>query len=167
MQQPLHSITAAEYARAARASRDAEIFRVDGDGWVVVHDGHLRSARLDDPAARVDVGGSSGIWGFGSDGRATYIHLDPSGRSSIRMGETGAALYVRTATALDQVQWLSASKIQFTVHDFRPVQVEVGMAAKQSCLVSVDGVLREMVSDERGVLKLDLPAKAEVVVESR
>lgn len=74
--QPLHGITAAEYARIVRDAHSAQVHRIAQGEWRLLSHGDLRTWRLPASAGVPDIARSRSIAGYKTEGDVTYVHTN-------------------------------------------------------------------------------------------
>ncbi len=74
LEQPLHPVTALDYAKIVRDARDTKIFHIATNHWLIANTGKSRTLRVPASAGLPDMQRSKGIVGFKTEGDQTYIH---------------------------------------------------------------------------------------------
>lgn len=167
MTQPLHSLTAGQYARIARDARATTIYRQSDREWTLVNRGYLRTFRLDPQGLVPDMAASQGITGYVVSTNALYIHTDGSTRVNVSLTDKPAA-HLRLVSSSAEIQFakLEAKAAQFTVQDVRACEVLLGgLPADQAVQVSVNGESSTKQANAAGELALTLPETAKVEVK--
>lgn len=164
MAQPLHDMTAAQFARLTRDSRATRVFQTGERSWCVVNDGALRTLRLPRKLGLPDITQSDGVTGYKVEGDWIYVHTSGQRMSDIVLADR-AADHPRLTSSTVEIGFekLAPSAVAFELSGFRPAKVEMGgMGAGARWQVSHEGGMRAQVADAAGALSLELPARASV-----
>jgi len=166
--QPLHSITAATYARIARDSHLTKIYRVSGAHWRIVNEGHLRTLRLPAKLGYPDIARSVGVTGFNDAGDWRYIHTSGLAETHLVLAsEPQPHLRLVSSTAEINFTALAADSANFETRDLRPIRVVLGGApADHICSIVVNGNEHRIRSDADGRLSIELPNSAVATVST-
>jgi hypothetical protein len=169
--QPLHALTLSHYARIVRDARDTAVFAAGPDRWLIVNRGDLRTLRL--PAAlapRLDLARSRGVTGWVEAGDQLYVHTDGSAAVMVALAAQPPPPAPRLESCSGEIEFQhrDAGRLQFSVHDTRPVEaVFAGFAAAQPVSIAIDGLpARAAAADAAGRVRLSLPASARVVLKA-
>jgi len=167
MSQPLHAITAREYAQIVRDIRDTRVYQAGKDRWLLINHGIARTFRMDADGKVPDMAQSKGIRGYNQEGDFIYISTDGLDVSKLVMTDKpGAGLYMMSCSGPVKFSLRDRSKAVFTVKDYRPVKIIFGgVSPKQNVSCTVNGKKIRIQTDGRGRLTLDLPAEATVTLE--
>lgn|GEM_PF-494719 len=173
--QPLHSITARQYAGIVRDAWRTRVYELGQRQWLLANAGDCRTFRLPASLGRPDLAASPGVTGWVEKGADLFIHTDGSAETILKMQDAGAEppsaqdahLRLTTASAELTVHSHEAWKISFAIQDMRPTTVGLaGLPAGVECDVSIDGKVTTQKTDERGRLSLSLPNSADVRVDA-
>lgn len=167
MEQPLHAVTAKQYAAAVRDAYDTRIYEAGAKHWILSNAGDLRTLRLPAGAGFPDMARSKGLTGYIRDGDALYIHT--RGEPVVEVVLTGQPvphLHLASCTAEVLFKTLTADKADFSVQDLRPVRATFsGIPAMAKCDVLVNDQPIRLQADAEGILTLNLPPAAKVALD--
>lgn len=168
MGQPLHPVTASEFARITRDSRATEVFRLGERCWRMVNDGHLRTFRLPVSAGVAEMGKCRGITGYCRLGGWRYFHADGSGDVELQLCDPEAAgyhLFLETSDAGIAFSELAADSARFVQVALREITTVIGGARPgREYLIEVDGESSTASASADGRLTLHLPRTCTVAV---
>ncbi len=167
MEQPLHAVTARQYAQMVRDAWATRLFELEPGHWLISNGGHLRTFRLPASSDDPDMAASRGVTGWHREGGALYVHtrgtpvteimVKPSSGSHLRLVQSSAEIEFRV---------LSPLKAEFSVSDLRPVRATfAGVPAGRVCEMLVNGQTMRLTSDEQGRITLNLPSTADVTLD--
>jgi len=164
LSQPVHALTAVQYAEMVRDSRETTIIKRSDKHWVLMNRGKLRTFRIAASGVSPDLFESKGVTGFNSGSNVLYIHTDGSPTVELVLSSRPKRHpYLISSSAEIRFQNLSPTQIGFTVADFRPIRVELGgLPAEANLNVTVNQESRLVRSDAEGRLILALPTEAKV-----
>jgi hypothetical protein len=169
-EQPLHAITALEFARITRDAWGTRVFDIAPRHWRVVNQGHCRTFRLPKYLGVPDIALSSGVTGYTEHGDSLHIHTRGLPETEIVIADPDKATpHLRLASSSAEIAFseFDVLKAAFEVKDLRPVQVEfAGLPAKAVCQVTINDTRNRLAADDDGVLKLALPATARVTLDA-
>ncbi len=120
LKQPLHSVTAAQFAALTRDSWRTRVFEAGAGRWVMVNKGKQRTFRLKLGEGRPDMKLSPGVTGWVEEGGALFIHTDGRPAVDVVLTRQGSRhLYLESAQG--EVTWKerSANSMDLTVTDLR------------------------------------------------
>ncbi|MGI9241075.1 MAG: endo alpha-1,4 polygalactosaminidase, partial [Verrucomicrobiales bacterium] len=162
--QPLHDMTAAEFARVTRDSRATRIFETGDRRWRVVNEGALRTFRMPSSLGFADITKSAGVTGFKVEGDWVYVHTSGARAVEIVLSDEPAE-HPRMTSSTAEIGFdkLTQDVLAFDLHGFRPAQVEFGgMGASSRWQLNHQGAMAEVTADPGGKLSLELPAEGSV-----
>jgi hypothetical protein len=166
--QPLHSLTALQYVKTARDSREARFFQKGPRSWLLISKGDIRTLRIPRELGYPDMAASHGITGYAEERSWIYIHTSGQQRTALTLaGSQMPHLRLVSSSAEISFDVLQSEQAHFTAHDLRPVNIILGGACKGSqWKVTVNNGEPEVIAaDSAGMLRLTLPAAADVTVE--
>ncbi len=165
--QPLHAVTAKQFARIVRDARRTELFRDMQDAWRIANYGDSTNYRIPTSQGFPDIGASEGVAGFTDLGDQRYVHTDGRGMTRLRLSPTQPLhLRLESSTAPIQFAALKPTEAEFSVRDWRDAQVILaGAPPKATAEATIDGARSEVVFDESGRLPLKLGKTARVRVK--
>ena len=164
--QPLHSMTALEYAGLVRDAYRTRIFDLGPRHWLISNAGDLRTYRFDAKAGTPDMALCKGVTGYVVTGDQLYVHTSGLPVAEIVLTDkTESQLHLTQSSAEINFTELTAAKAEFTVKDLRPVQTTFdGLQPLSLCELTVNGQPMSLKADENGQLPLNLPASAKVTL---
>jgi hypothetical protein len=165
-EQPLHAITARQYAQSVRDAASTQVFRLGPERWLVSNNGQVRTLRLPDTAHDPDMTASKGLTGWIRQEGALYVHT--RGDRIVELALNSRPLpHLRLAECSAEIDFhvLAPRRAEFRVKDLRPVHAAfAGVPPQAPCELVVNGQSMHVKSDDRGVISLQLPAMAEVTL---
>ncbi len=167
MEQPLHAITARQYAQIVRDAGEARIYQSAPESWLISSSGHLRTFRLPASGAEPDLAASKGVTGWVRHGDILYVHTDGSPVTQLVLNPHPAPhLRLAQCSAESTFRTLDPLKAEFQVSDLRPVQaVFAGAPPRATCALVVNGRSIQLKADDEGAIVLNLPATADVLLD--
>lgn len=169
MGQPLHGMTAANFAAMTRDSRATRLYQHGESEWTAVNEGHLRSFRVAAGLGVPDIARSEGVLGYNEEGDSLYVHTDGRQRVRIKFSQeavSGSQLYLVNSSAETRFRALGASAARFEVGGVSSVSVVMGGAEPGSrwevAFVGKTGTTVE--ADDRGRIEIEAPNGAKVTV---
>jgi len=165
-EQPLHSVTASEYAGLVRDAYRTRIYELGPRRWLVCNAGQLRTLRFDAKAGTPDMALCKGVTGYVITGDQLYVHTRGLPATEIVLAENPQPqLHLTQSSAEIDFTELTAAKAEFAVKDLRPVQATFdGLQPLAICQLTVNGQPMSLKADENGQLPLNLPASAKVTL---
>ena len=169
MSQPLHPITALEYASIVRDARRTKIFYLAPDHWLIANSGKLKTLRIPADAGIPDLHLCKGVSGYKTEGSVTYIHTTGEARTELKLADalTFDPDHLRLVDSSAGVQFheLNPMHALFQVKGWDTVQVTFG-GIRPGAYVDIhqnkeNGRLK---ADANGLLKLSLPAHSTVAL---
>ena len=164
--QPLHDMTAAEFAKLTRDSRATRIFQTGQRAWCIRNEGALRTFRLPKALGVPDMTKSKGVTGYKEEGDSIYVHTSGQRMSDIVLADRPAD-HPRLTSSSVEISFgkLSPSAVAFELAGFRPAKVEMGGMGKAArWQISHQGGMGEVAADPDGSLSLELPPTASVTL---
>ena len=167
MEQPLHAVTAKQYAEIVRDAFATRIYEAGPKRWVISNAGDLRTFRVPANAGFPDMTRSKGLTGYVRDGDALYIHTGGDAVVEFVLAEQPVPhLHLASCTAEVLFESLTADKAVFSVQDLRPVRAMfAGVAAQAKCDVLVNDQPMRLQANAEGILTLNLPPAARVALD--
>lgn len=173
--QPLHPVTALQFAQITRDAWRTRIFDLGPRHWLLVNDGHLRTFRLPEDAGVPDLAACKGVTGWTHHEGSLYIHTSGERNTELKLTDPtpGAPLaakaHLRLVASLAEIKFseFSAWKAAFQISGMAGSPVEfAGLPSGISCDVTIDGKLSTVTADALGHLQLSLPPNAQVVLDA-
>jgi hypothetical protein len=167
MSQPLHAITARQYARIVRDAAATRLYESGPGRWLICNGGHLRTFRLPASVDDPDLAASNGVTGWLRLGDWLYVHTRGAPVTELALSARPAR-HLRLAQCSAEIEFLSleATKADFRVSDLRPVQASfAGAPPHAACELVVNGLPMRARSDGEGIITLSLPATASVTLD--
>ncbi|MBL9115473.1 MAG: hypothetical protein JNJ83_10750 [Verrucomicrobiaceae bacterium] len=178
MAQPLHGVSALEYAQLAKDVRDARVFELGPQAWRICTGGHARTIRLSADLGRPDLGRSEGVTGWVTHQNSVYVHTDgrhvvnlvfrDGGDEPPKPGNTELRL-VSSSAGL-KFEEFGPWKIKFVVNPLVMTPVNVvfsGVPANSSCDLTVNDARSNLSADALGQLKFQIPPGAHIVLDAQ
>ena len=164
LSQPVHALSAAQYAEIVRDSRDTAIIKRSDNRWLLMNKGKLRTFRIAATGLSPDMFESRGVTGYNSGTDVLYVHTDGSARVELRLSaQPKRHPYLISSTAEINFQKLSPDQVVFNAADFRPITVVLGgFPAATKLNVAVNQDFLPSRTDAKGRVTLTLPTKASV-----
>ncbi len=165
--QPLHAVTAKQFARIVRDARRTELFQEMDGTWRIVNYGDSTNYRIRSTQGYPDVGTSQGVLGSVDAGEYRYVHTDGSGTVRLRLRETiPNHLQLESSTAPIRFARLNPGEAEFTTQDLRDAEVILaGSPPEAVAEVSINGARSNVASDKSGRIVLQLSKTAQVTVK--
>ena len=160
--QPLHDMTAAEFAKLTRDSRETRIFQTGERSWCVANSGALRTYRMPASLGAVDMLRSEGVTGYKVEGDQMYVHTSGQSRSEIVLADAPVA-HPRLTSSTSEIafQKLAADAVAFKLDGFREGEVVLaGLGAGSKWQVSHESSMEQRAADASGNLSLKLPPES-------
>jgi hypothetical protein len=167
MEQPLHAITAKQYAQMVRDASATVLYESGPGRWLISNAGHVRTFRLPATVDDPDIAASNGVTGWVRQGDWLYVHTRGQPVTELVV-DAKPAPHLRLAQCSAEIEFgrLDATRAEFQVADFRPVQASfAGAPPHAACELVVNGQPRRLQSDSRGMVILNLPATANVTLD--
>jgi len=167
--QPLHAITATQFARIARDAHRTELFRDANDHWLISNFGDSSNYRIHASQGYPNLATSKGVLGYVDAGTHRYIHTD--GRRTVQLQfskSPSPQLHLESSTAPIRFSKLTASAAEFSTQDWRDAEVILaGLPASTPADIVVNGERSSIASDKAGRIVLKLSKSAQVTVQAR
>ena len=166
LSQPVHALTAFQYAELVRDGRETTIIKRSDRHWILMNQGKLRTFRMAPSGDSPDLFACRGVTGFNHGLNVLYIHTDGSPKVELVLSyRPKRHPYLISSSAEISFQKLSPEGIVFTVVDLRPITVELGgLPADAQLNVAINRESRPIRSDTEGRLTLKMPADAKVAI---
>ncbi|MEZ5299072.1 MAG: endo alpha-1,4 polygalactosaminidase [Verrucomicrobiales bacterium] len=172
LDQPLHDMTAVEFARLVRDSFGTQIMALGEREWLIANAGKQRTFRIPASLGVPDLARCDGVTGWADDRGWRYIHTAGQRRTIIALGDAPAARpYLRSASQELEFRELSPARLAFAVRGFREAEVEIGGLGGGGWRLEVraEGAAEPEVRTVRAeggekFLKVSLPARCETVL---
>lgn len=173
--QPLHSVTARQYAGIVRDAWRTRIYELGDRHWLVANAGDCRTFRLPSSMGRPNLAQSTGVTGWVEKGTDIFIHTRGSAETVIKMEDpkpeppSASEAYLRVVSVSAEIDLHSqeAWKAHFSVADLRPVTaVLAGLPAGVRVDLSINGDSSVVTTDAGGRFALSLPPTAEVLIDA-
>ncbi len=173
-EQKLHSVTALQFAKMARDAWSTRLYSNGKDRWLIANNGDVRTFRVPISLGRPDMARCKGVTGYIAHQDSYYVHTSGQPLTELTLTTTPESLdarhaHLRLASSSAEIDFArhDSHLAEFTVRDLRPVETEfAGLAPRADCDVTIDSKLTRMSADERGKLRLDLPATAHVTINA-
>jgi len=174
-EQPLHSVTALQFAQMTKDAHRTRIFELGAQHWLLTNEGHLRSYRLPLSVGRPAMQKCRGVTGWTEHADSLYVHTNGQPRVELLLeaakpepaAPAEAHLFLASSTAEIEFQQLAAWKTQFQTTSLRAVTVEFGgLPARATCAVTINKAASQVTADDRGRLILSLPPEATVTLDA-
>lgn len=169
MAHPLHSVTAAQFARIARDAWGTKIYRTGPGRFTLANAGHARTFRLPATGPLPDLSVSSGITGYLVEGDSLYVHTSGQPLTDLTLSAApGPRLRLESSTAEITFQRLDKTGAVFTTQDLKPEVpvVLAGMAPASPWQVVINDKGQRLLANPAGKLELLLPAAASVKIDA-
>jgi hypothetical protein len=167
----LHSVTALEFVKLTKDSRNTRITSLGPRHWRVDNEGVQRTFRLPASAGTPDLARCKGVTGWSGLEDQLYLHTQGLPQTEIVLSSSGEALSAHTylAESSATVRWIqfAPQKLELEAEDLRPVEMIFGgLQPGTDCEVMVNLQSSRQTADSDGFLKLSLPSKARVSVDA-
>jgi hypothetical protein len=169
MAHPLHSVTAAQFARIARDAWGTKIYRTGLGRFTLANAGHARTFRLPATGPLPDLGASSGVTGYLVEGDSLYVHTSGQPFTDLTLSASPEPrLRLESSTAEITFQRLDKTGAAFTTQDLKPEVpvVLAGMAPASPWQVVINDKGQRLLANPAGKLELLLPAAASVKIDA-
>ena len=167
MKQPLHPVTALEYAQIARDAFRSKIFAIGPDQWLISNTGRLRTLRVPASAGVPDLARCHGVSGYKTEGDVTYIHT--TGRTATELVLTDAnsapqdQLRLVESSADVTFHELTGRQALFQVSGWSTVDVAfAGIPPGAMVAVTKNKEAGQVQAAADGTLKLSLPPRSTI-----
>ena len=171
IEQPLHSVTAATYAKIARDSWKTRIFKKSPKHWRIINSGYQRTFRFPVSAGYPDLSLSKGITGYVKEKDWHYIHTGGDEICDLVVSEKDKpSLRLEKSSAEISFQALTKTSAIFTTEDLRAIRVVFGgVTPGSSWLTTINesATSESVTADSEGRLVLSLPLKAAVKLQQK
>ena len=169
LEQPLHPMTAARYAKIAKDSHLTRIYSTGTRRWRLENAGDLRTYRIPKAVGVPDMTRSTGVTGFTRNGESTYVHTDGSTVVHLQLADAPPLhLFLDRSTADLSFEILEANRARFKSGglDLRGAEVWFGgLDAGTRVRVTIDGTHSIVQADENGMFHLRCGRRSNVELE--
>jgi hypothetical protein len=171
LDQKLHSMTALEFVKLTKDSRETKISTLAPNRWLVENAGIQRTFRVPKSAGQPDIAKCKGVTGWSEHRGQYYIHTQGLPQTEITLAPAAAKLdsapYLAESSATVQWHAFAPERLDLEAADFRPMEMIFGgLRAGASCEVTVNSQTSVKTADSQGFLALKLPSKAHVVLDT-
>ena len=174
-EQPLHPVTALQFATLTKDAYQTKIYQQGARRWIIENEGHLRSYRLPSELGVPDMKRSKGVSGWNTYQGSLYVHT--RGGKSVDLVLTDvlvgppsgvdAHLHLTSSDAELEFETLLPFEAKFATRGLSAGHVELaGLPSRTNCIITINEQLTRASADEHGHLSLTLPATARVVVDA-
>ncbi len=163
--QDLHGMTALEFARVTRDSRDTRLVKTAPRRWVALNEGRLRTFRLPAGAGVPDLAASEGVTGWRRERGVIYVHTNGEPRVVIETtDEESRHARLVTASAEVRVEELTPSSLKLRTLS-RPATLEIA-GFEPGTTIEVGGLENTETheTDAEGRLRLEAPASTSLTL---
>lgn len=167
--EPLHAMTAADYAASLEDARHTRVLRASDNHWVILNRGACRTLRLPASAGVPDMMRCLGVAGFNVHQGMLYIHTMGGARTELVLTREKPAQHLHLAESSAPVEFmeLSSRHAIFKVRDLRPVEMVFGgFEPHGQCAYRENGRPYTATADEHGIVRLDIVCRATVSLQS-
>ena len=175
-ERPLHHITATEYSRIVRASRQARLWEIGPRHWVMRSPPALQTWRLPRLAGLPLMSACRGVAGYSVEQDALYVHTSGAEECELKLvphPEALAApyLHIRASSGPLKVSFHTAEELRFSQQGLLPIKVTVsgaGIAARCEVKIShKDEVETQVIeADRSGTFSLVVAEGREVAMKT-
>ena len=172
LEQKLHSMTALDFVKLTKDSRETRISRLGSLRWQMENAGLQRTFRIPASLGTPDIAQSAGITGYTRHEDQLYLHTDGRKKVEIALAsgkDAAPAPHAFLAESSATVKWqeFTAQKLDLEVNDLRPVEMIFGgLVPGGGCEVTINSETSRKTADANGFLPLSLPAKAHVTLDT-
>ena len=163
--QPLHAVSASDYAKLVRDAAQTHIFHQGEGHWIIVNAGYARTLRLPATAGVPDLDRSIGIAGYSVRGDDLYIHTLGRRRTELILSPEGSPNHLRLAGSSSAVRFMEAGQQRalLQVASLRPVElVFAGIQPGAICQVFTTEQPQFIMADNQGKVEMTVPAQTTV-----
>ena len=171
LDQPLHPVTAREYALIVKDASRTHLYELGANHWLLANAGFSRTFRFPASLGKPDMERCHGVTGWLEHQGEIYLHADGSPRVEVALSSPLAAtinhLYLVSSDAEITFSSLSGGDAAFEMSGLVPCKVGfAGLPPKASCTGLINNRPFSLASTEAGHLILDLPANSRVVLRT-
>ncbi|MFZ4763574.1 MAG: endo alpha-1,4 polygalactosaminidase [Roseimicrobium sp.] len=166
-EQPLHAVTAKEYAALVRDAYATRIYDVAPRQWLISHTGALRTFRLPSGAGLPDMTRCRNVTGYVLHADFLYFHTTGDPLAEVVLADKPPR-HLRLATCTGAIAFhsLSMDRAYFKVNGSQPVRATFAGAPRGAeGELLVNGAMEHIMANDAGEVSLSLPTSAEVVLD--
>ena len=170
LSQPLHSMTAVDYARLVRDSYSTKIYQTGPQSWSLINQGQQRTFRLKAGNGVPDLAASKGVVGYRIMGDALYVHTKGNTVTQLVLTPTPTPhLFLESSQGEIQWQELNPQRAKFTVTELRPdhTLVMAGSPPDKAWKATINKTTSEVKADAQGRLELKLTGSVAIQLEAK
>ena len=170
MSQPLHPITALQFASIVRDAHRTQIYQEGERHWRIANTGALRTYRLPASAGLPNISQCNGVTGYKLEGDALYVHTTGQPLVELKLSPPDATPprwpFLVQSSADVTVEKHTAAALHFTVTGWNKVALELGgLPAGIHCPVTVGSESATLNVDSDGQARLTVPPGTRVQVD--
>ena len=168
--QPLHTITAAQYARLSADAAATEVMRVGRDHWIILNSGWSRTLRLPQRMGVPDLDRCRGVVGWSTQNGMLYVQT--MGRAVTELvlkdeAELGRQLHLVSASRPLHIYSRSSLMIVVSTPEAGSVEVVVGgLEPGAMCSARGPGAPLHHLADAEGQARLTLPPRSVITLRA-
>ncbi|MFZ4765981.1 MAG: polysaccharide deacetylase family protein [Roseimicrobium sp.] len=171
LSQKLHSMTALDFVKMTRDSRETRISEVGPRHWAVQNSGLQRTFRLPGHLGKPDLSKCRGITGYTRHEGQLYVHTVGQPTAEIvlvdEMEKTAPHVFLAESSADAKWDGFSPERLELHAEDLRPVEMRFGgLPPKAACDVTVNAQTSRHTSDAEGYVTLTLPTKTHLILDA-
>lgn len=168
--QKLHNMTALEFTKMSRDSRNTRVIQLAPLHWKLVNEGRQRTFRLPAALGQPDLARSRGVAGWVTHGDQMFIHTTGSAETELVLtgaGRTSGKPHPYLVESSAEVKWqtFSPTRLELEARDLRPIDVIFGgLTPGLECQVTVNSASGKKSADASGQISLTLPAHSRITL---
>jgi polysaccharide biosynthesis protein PelA len=176
-QKPLHAITATEYSKIVRASREAQVWQLAPGHWMLRAPSALQTWRLPSGIGLPSLKTCRGIVGYRVAGEVMYVHTAGGTEAELKLVPTDVAqsvphLHVSESSGPITVSLHTQNELHLRQQGLLPIKVILaGLPAGTSCeaeLIHKEGkVSQSLTTDANGQLSILVAEGRELRLKAR
>ncbi|MDB6119961.1 MAG: putative signal peptide protein [Verrucomicrobiaceae bacterium] len=175
LEQPLHPVTAHDFALIAKDSYRTRVYSIGPQHWLLTNAGYSRTFRLPAGLGHPDMEQCRGVTGWNEFQGSLYVHTNGDQRIELKLKAAqpeprppaNARLFMVSSDAEIEFSSLAAWTAVFSVHGLVPCTVEFGgLPARAVCDLVINDAPTKLTADDRGHLHVSLPAAARVTLDA-
>lgn len=165
--QPLHPVTAREFAAITRDARDTRLVRTGDRTWVALNQGDSRTYRIPTDLGVPDIGACSGVTGYREHGEWTFIHTTGAPRTVISLNDQPRRhAYLETSDSEVTVGRLTPDTIRLHVGNREAHLGFAGFEPGGALKITLNDRATTAAADQTGRLTVKSPADSTLTVQS-